>query len=99
MLRKGEKARTRVLDAPEELDGPLPAGARVGTVEVRSGGKVVERVPLVTAVAVPEATLADRIGSTLSEPGSILLIALLLGCTVLLVLLRRRVVRRAERVR
>jgi hypothetical protein len=71
----------------------------VGTVEVRVRGRVVERVPLVTAVAVSEASLGDRIGSVLSEPGSILLIGLLLGCTVLLVLLRRRVVRRAGGVR
>ena len=99
VVRKGQRATTRVVGAPDELDGPLPAGARVGTVEVRVRDKVVERVPLVTDVAVAEASLADRIGSALSEPGSILLIALLLGCTVLLVLLRRRVVRRAGGVR
>ena len=99
VVRKGQRATTRVVGAPDELDGPLPAGAHVGTVEVRVRDKVVERVPLVTDVAVAEASLADRIGSALSEPGSILLIALLLGCTVLLVLLRRRVVRRAGGVR
>ena len=99
VLRRGDRARTRVVGAPEELDGPLPAGARVGSIEVRVRGDVVERVPLVTAVAVAEASFSDRIGSALSEPGSMLLIALLLGCTVLLVLLRRRVVRRAGGVR
>ena len=38
----------RVLDVPRELDGPLPAGARVGTIQVRWRGRTVARVPLVT---------------------------------------------------
>jgi serine-type D-Ala-D-Ala carboxypeptidase (penicillin-binding protein 5/6) len=95
VLRRGERARVRVVDAPTELDGPLPAGAEVGAVEVRVRGRVVERVPLVTTVAVEEASMADRVMSVLSEPLSLLLVALLVGCTVLLALLRRRVVRRA----
>ncbi|HEX2085770.1 MAG TPA: D-alanyl-D-alanine carboxypeptidase family protein [Solirubrobacteraceae bacterium] len=99
VLRRGDRARTRVVGAPEELDGPLPAGAEVGTVEVRVRGRVVERVPLVTAVAVAEASLTDRVRSVLSEPLSILLVVLLVGCTVLLALLRRRVVRRTGGVR
>jgi D-alanyl-D-alanine carboxypeptidase (penicillin-binding protein 5/6) len=99
VLRRGERARTRVVSAPEELDGPLPAGAEVGEIEVRVGRRVVERVPLVTATAVEEASLGDRVASVLSRPTSILLVALLLGCTVLLALLRRRVVRRAGAVR
>jgi serine-type D-Ala-D-Ala carboxypeptidase (penicillin-binding protein 5/6) len=95
VLRRGEKARTKVVEAPTELDGPLPAGAEVGTIEVRVRGKVVERVPLVTDVAVAEASLTDRVRDVLSEPVSILLVGLLIGCTVLLALLRRRVIRRA----
>jgi hypothetical protein len=71
----------------------------VGTVEVRVGGRVVERVPLVTAAAVAEASTADRVRSALSEPLAILLLVLLAGCTVTLALLRRRVLRRAEGVR
>ena len=96
VLRRGERARVRVVGAPEELDGPLPAGAEVGSVEVRVRGRVVEKLPLVTAVAVEEASVGDRIASVLSEPLSILLVVLLVGCTVLLALLRRRVVRRAH---
>ena len=95
VMRRGERARVRVTGAPQELEGPLPAGAEVGTVEVRVRGKVVERVPLVTAVAVPEASIGDRVASVLTEPLSLLLVVLLVGCTVLLALLRRRVVRRA----
>ncbi|MDQ5808176.1 MAG: D-alanyl-D-alanine carboxypeptidase [Actinomycetota bacterium] len=95
VLRRGERARTRVVSAPEELDGPLPAGAEVGRIEVRVRNRVVERVPLVTATAVAEASLTDRVTSVLFQPLSLLLVVLLVGCTVLLALLRRRVVRRA----
>ena len=95
VLPRGAKASSRVVSAPEELDGPLPAGAEVGTIEVRVGRRVVERVPLVTATAVEEASLGDRVASVLSKRTSILLVVLLVGCTVLLALLRRRVVRRA----
>jgi D-alanyl-D-alanine carboxypeptidase (penicillin-binding protein 5/6) len=84
-----------VSGAPSELDGPLNAGARVGTVEVRERGRVVARTPLVTATPVEEAGLSTRLASMLGRPLTLVLIALVLACTVLLVLLRRRVVRRA----
>ncbi len=99
VLKRGERARTRVVRAPRELDGPLPAGAEEGAYELRVGRKDVHRVPLVTALAVAEASLTDRVTSVLSEPLSLLLIVLLVACTVLLVLLRRRVVRRVGGVR
>ena len=94
VVRRGQRPRVRVVGAPEELAGPLTAGARVGTVEVRLGDRVVARTPLVTATAVKEASLRERLGSVLSSPGTLLLLAGLVACTVLLVLLRRRVVRR-----
>ena len=94
-VRRGRRATVRVTGAPEELDGPLSAGSRVGVVEVRERGRVVARTPLVTSRAVEEAGLSTRLASLLSQPLTLLLIALVLGCTVLLVLLRRRVVRRA----
>jgi hypothetical protein len=50
--RRGERIATRVR-APAELEGELPAGERVGYVAVLRDGRVVERVPLVTAAAVP----------------------------------------------
>ena len=96
VLRRGERAQLRVTETPEELEGPLPRGAPVGTVEIRQRGKVVARAPLVTGAAVKEATIGERITSLLSRGRSVFLIAVLLVCTVLLVLLRRRVVRRAR---
>jgi serine-type D-Ala-D-Ala carboxypeptidase (penicillin-binding protein 5/6) len=95
VLRRNQQARLRVTGAPEEIEGPLPAGARVGEVEVRLGGRTIARTPLITATAVREASLSERLSDVLSRPGSLLLAALLVACTVSLVLLRRRVVRRA----
>ena len=95
VVKRGERASVRVVGAPDELEGPLPAGARVGAVEVRLRGKVVASVPLVTANAVEEASLGQRLSTVLKRPGTIVLLLLLVGCTVLLALLRRRVVRRA----
>jgi len=94
VVRRGQRPRVRVVGAPAELAGPLTAGARVGTVEIRVGRRVVGRTPLVTAAAVPEATAGERLVSVLGRPETLGLIAGLLACTLLLVLLRRRVVRR-----
>jgi len=94
VVRRGQRPRVRVVGAPVELAGPLTAGARVGTVEVRVGRRVVGRTPLVTAAAVPEASTGERLTSVLGQPATLALVAGLLACTLLLVLLRRRVVRR-----
>jgi serine-type D-Ala-D-Ala carboxypeptidase (penicillin-binding protein 5/6) len=67
-LRRDERVTTRV-DAPEELEGELAAGTRVGRVAVLRDGKVVKRVRLVTAGEVPGAgplrVLADELGTFL----------------------------------
>ncbi len=99
VVRRGARPRLRVLGAPDEVEGPLPAGSRVGRVEVRLRGKLIDVVPLVTAAPVAEAGLGTRLAALLSRPVSLLLIALVLVCTVLLVLLRRRVMHRAGAVR
>jgi D-alanyl-D-alanine carboxypeptidase (penicillin-binding protein 5/6) len=53
-VRRGQRVRTEVR-APGELSGPLPAGARVGSVTVYSDGRRVRSTAVVTAVSVPEA--------------------------------------------
>jgi D-alanyl-D-alanine carboxypeptidase (penicillin-binding protein 5/6) len=63
-VRRGQRVRTRV-EAPAELEGPLPAGHRVGQVVVLVDGRPAARVPLVTASAVPEAGVIRRTGSAL----------------------------------
>jgi D-alanyl-D-alanine carboxypeptidase (penicillin-binding protein 5/6) len=97
VLRRGQRARVRVVGAPRELDGPLTAGARVGTIEVTVGRRIVSRLPLVAATEVQEAGLSTRLSAVLRESSTLLLIAGVAICTVSLVLLRRRVVRRGVR--
>lgn len=97
VIRKGQKATTRVIGAPAEVDGPLTAGQKLGEVEVAVAGKVVARVPLVTASAVEEAGLSTRLGALLRESSTLLLIGGVAICTLSLVLLRRRVARRGVR--
>jgi serine-type D-Ala-D-Ala carboxypeptidase (penicillin-binding protein 5/6) len=88
-IRRDERIRRRILGAPAEVEGPLPAGARVGTIELRWRGRTIDRVALVTGRAVPGATLVERIGGLIGRT----LLALLAAAVVLgslhLVLRRR----------
>jgi D-alanyl-D-alanine carboxypeptidase (penicillin-binding protein 5/6) len=81
---------------PRTVSGPLPAGAPEGTAVLRSGGAVVAQVPLVTAHAVSEATLGQRLGDYFSRPVTLALLAGLLACSLLLAILRRRATRRRQ---
>jgi len=92
--KRGEKFVVRLDGAPSELDGPLPQGARVGTVVVSLRGRVVGRVPLVTAGAVDAATFMDRLRDWLGHTMTLLLLGAFALCSLYLVLLRRRAVRR-----
>ena len=95
--RRGEKLPIRVLDVPHELDGPLPAGSRVGTIEVRWRGRTVASVPLVTRAAISEASLWQRGDDLLSRTLTVVILSALALASLQLVLLRRRAVRRRRR--
>jgi D-alanyl-D-alanine carboxypeptidase (penicillin-binding protein 5/6) len=84
-VRRGASVRTRV-DAPDELEGPLPAGRRVGTAVVLVDGRAAARVPLLTAARVPEAGLGRRLGPGL---GWALAFAVLAAAAVAAARLRR----------
>jgi serine-type D-Ala-D-Ala carboxypeptidase (penicillin-binding protein 5/6) len=86
VLRRGERART-VLDAPDELDGPLAEGARVGWVEVQREGETVRRVPLVTLDAVEGASFLRKVVRTL---GILLIVAIVLGIVFVVIVVARR---------
>jgi serine-type D-Ala-D-Ala carboxypeptidase (penicillin-binding protein 5/6) len=75
VLRRGEQTKT-VLDAPEELDGPLEKGTRVGWVEVQRGGETVRRVPLVTLDKVEGASFFRKLLRTL---GTLLIVLIVVG--------------------
>ena len=91
-VRKGSAARVRVR-APEAVEGPLDARARVGTADVVYRGKVVERVPLLTASAVPAPP--DEEGSNFGWPLAALA-SLVLAAALLVGALRWRGIRRGR---
>ena len=99
VVRKGTRPTVHAEGVPAEINGPLAARARVGTVVVRANGAEVARVPLVTAHAVQEATLQDKAGSFFTKAGTLVLVAILALSTLQLVRMRRRAVRRRERSR
>jgi D-alanyl-D-alanine carboxypeptidase (penicillin-binding protein 5/6) len=97
VVRRGERPRVRLVGVPSDVSGPLAAGTPEGGAEVVAGGRVLARVPLVTARAVRAASVGQRLRSWLGRTATVVLLIALLACTVQLVLLRRRVVRRRRR--
>ena len=86
VLRTGEKATT-ALDAPDELDGPLAKGDRVGWVEVKRDGETVRRVPLVTLAEVEGASFLRKVARVL---GTLLIVAIVLVIVLLVFVAVRR---------
>jgi D-alanyl-D-alanine carboxypeptidase (penicillin-binding protein 5/6) len=74
-LRRGERLTTRVR-APKELEGPIPAGRRVGSVDVLYLGHKVKTLGLITTREVPEAGLVKRITDDLGPTLTALALAL-----------------------
>ncbi|CAB4932039.1 unannotated protein [freshwater metagenome] len=95
VVRRGVRLRTRLVGIPDELEGPLTAGTRVGRVEVLRGGIVVARAPVVTSADVAAASWWSRSRSTV-VPAALLIGggAALAGAATLA--LRRRVSRSAR---
>ena len=94
-VRAGQRVRRRV-SAPDELEGPLPAGTRVGTVSVLVDGRQVRRVALITSSDVPGAGTVRVVFSALGVPLTLLLLlGILLAATlaVLRIRVRLRLVR------
>jgi serine-type D-Ala-D-Ala carboxypeptidase (penicillin-binding protein 5/6) len=94
-IRDGERIRRR-LNAPDEVEGPLEAGVRVGTVTVLLDGRPVRRVALVTAEEVPGAGTLRVLLSVLGVPLTLILVLAILVAAVLAILklsVRIRIVR------
>ncbi len=79
-VRRGARVHTR-LDVPAELEGPLPAGERVGTAVVLVNGKPAARVPVVTASPVPAAGFIRRSGSAIGWAVAFVVLAVAVGVT------------------
>jgi D-alanyl-D-alanine carboxypeptidase (penicillin-binding protein 5/6) len=90
--RRGERIARRV-SAPDEIEGPLPAGRRVGYVTVLRDGEPVGRVALVTARHVPGAGTFRVITSALGVPLTLLVLVGILGVALALIGVRVRLVR------
>jgi D-alanyl-D-alanine carboxypeptidase (penicillin-binding protein 5/6) len=94
-IRDGEHIRRRV-KAPDEVEGPLAAGVRVGTVTVLLDGRSARRVALVTAEEVPGAGPLRVLLSWLGVPLTLILVLAILVAVVLAVFrlsVRIRIVR------
>jgi D-alanyl-D-alanine carboxypeptidase (penicillin-binding protein 5/6) len=91
-IRDGQQLRRRV-NAPDELEGPLAAGTRVGSVTVVVDGRPVRRVALVTAAEVPGAGPLRVLVSVLGVPFTVLIVLAILLAAILatLAILRVRI--------
>jgi serine-type D-Ala-D-Ala carboxypeptidase (penicillin-binding protein 5/6) len=79
--RRDQEISERV-SAPDELEGDLAAGTRVGTVAVSRDGEVVRKVPLLTAEPVPGAGPLRRIASSLGAALTLLLLLVIVSIAV-----------------
>jgi D-alanyl-D-alanine carboxypeptidase (penicillin-binding protein 5/6) len=90
VARRDQQIMTRV-DLPDDLEGELAAGERVGTASVLRDGEVVERVAVVTAEPVPGAGLPRRVVSALGFPlTALVVLGIVLSGAILGRGLRRR---------
>jgi D-alanyl-D-alanine carboxypeptidase (penicillin-binding protein 5/6) len=98
-IRRADRSTVVVEGVPAEVDGPIAAGTRVGTAVVRLNGRVVQRVPLVTAAEVTAASLGDKARDAAGGIGAFWAIPVLLVGSLLGMGLRRRALRRRRAVR
>lgn len=95
-VREGE-ALAVTFDLPDEVEGPIARGERIGSATVRIDGEVVRTVPLLASRSVAEPGLLDRaFGLLTSNP---IYIALALSVIITLALLYRRRQEREMRTR
>lgn len=87
-LRRGQQLAVRVR-APEEVEGPLRRGARLGRAVVLVDGLPAATVPLRAGRAVPKASTLDRVRSFL-ESNVLWIVLALSAILIAAALLRRR---------
>jgi D-alanyl-D-alanine carboxypeptidase (penicillin-binding protein 5/6) len=88
----GERDRVtvRALEWPDEVEGPIAVGTRLGRAEVLYDDDRIAMVPLVAAVDVPKADLTEQTKSWFSRPLGVVLAFAVLSATVLVARRRRR---------
>jgi D-alanyl-D-alanine carboxypeptidase len=87
-LRRGQRLELRVR-APEQVEGPLRRGAKLGRATVFVDGRRVGGVGLRASRAVPEASLFDRVRGTVADNLIPIAIALFVILMIAVLLLRR----------
>jgi D-alanyl-D-alanine carboxypeptidase (penicillin-binding protein 5/6) len=94
IVRRGERVTRRLVGVPASLDGPLPAGARVGTLELRWRGQTITRLPVLTRSRIAAASFSQQADDFFSTTLLVVVLAVVALGSLQLVLLRRRAVRR-----
>jgi serine-type D-Ala-D-Ala carboxypeptidase (penicillin-binding protein 5/6) len=90
VVRGHRRAVSVSVHAPRRVQGPIRRGQRLGVVDVRQGGRLVARVPVVSVSGVPAADLAQRTKAAFRRPLVLLGVALAGFAAALLVGRRRR---------
>lgn len=90
VLRKDERTSTVIDGVPDELEGPVAKGERLGWVMVRRQGKVVRRAPLVVLEDIEEAGFLTRLTKDAGGLFLILLGGLGMVASAMLVLRSRK---------
>jgi serine-type D-Ala-D-Ala carboxypeptidase (penicillin-binding protein 5/6) len=89
-VRRGQRLDLRV-QAPQEVEGPIRGGARLGSATVFVAGRRAGTVPLRAARAIPEAGFFDRVRATVADNSiPIAIVAFVIIMVAVLLLLRRR---------
>jgi D-alanyl-D-alanine carboxypeptidase (penicillin-binding protein 5/6) len=96
-LPLGDRPRVSLRSLPARLKGPLAAGTREGTATVSDRGRTIAEVALVTQRALPKPTLGQRLRDYATRTLTLVLLAGLLACSLLLAILQHRVTRRRRR--
>lgn len=74
-VRKGVEPRVELVDVPQEVEGPVRRGQRLGTAEVYAGDRRISRLALFASADVPEAGLGRRMQDWVTRPGTLLVLA------------------------
>jgi D-alanyl-D-alanine carboxypeptidase len=95
-VRRDQRLELKV-GAPEEVEGPLERGARLGRAAVFVDGRKVGFVGLRASRAVPEASLFDRARATVADNSIPIAIAVFVILMIAAILLRRLTRRKESR--
>jgi serine-type D-Ala-D-Ala carboxypeptidase (penicillin-binding protein 5/6) len=100
VVRRGRKVTVTPVGLPAELEGPLPAGRRAGTLVVRAGNRVVARVPVVTGEPVPPPKKLEQAKEAVLRPVVLIpavVLVVVVGSLLVAGVTRRRRAKSAER--